>query len=70
MGQVGGQAWVGSDGSVATRLMQIGNRPVRKKEGFVDEERRDGEAVRRETRLKENEKKKKKTLSTSVHFHI
>ena len=43
---------------MATGLMQIGDRPVTKKEGFVDEERRDGEAVRRETRLKENEKKK------------
>ena len=39
---------------MATGLMQIGDRPVTKKEGFVDEERRDGEAVRRETRLKEN----------------
>ena len=68
MGQVGGQAWVGGDGSVATGLMQIGDRPVTKKEGFVDEERRDGAAVRRETRLKENEKKK--PLSTTVHFHI
>ena len=53
---------------MATGLMQIGDRPVTKKEGFVDEERRDGEAVRRETRLKENEKKK--PLSTTVHFHI
>ena len=68
MGQVGGRAWVGGDGPMAAGLMQIGDRSMRKKEGSVDEERRDGEAVRRETRLKENEKKK--PLSTTVHFHI
>ena len=49
MGQVGGRAWVGGDGPVAAGLMQIGDRSMRKKEGSVDEERRDGEAVRRET---------------------
>ena len=48
MGQVGGRAWVGGDGPVAAGLMQIGDRSMRKKEGSVDEERRDGEAVRTE----------------------
>ena len=35
--------------------MQIGDGSMRKKEGSVEEKRRDGEAVRRETRRKENE---------------
>ena len=51
MDQVGGQAWVGSDGSVAARFMQIGD-------GFVEEERKYGEAMRRETQRKENEMQK------------
>ena len=40
--------WLGDDGFVVAGLVQIGN-------GSVEEERRDGEAVRRETRRKENE---------------
>ena len=28
MGQAGGRAWVGGDGSMATGLMQIGNRSM------------------------------------------
>ena len=52
--------WVDSNEFVAVGLMQIGDRPVTKKEGFVDEERRDGEAVRRERRRKDNEGKNKK----------
>ena len=35
MGQVGGRAWVGGDGSVAARLVQIGDGSVRKKEGSM-----------------------------------
>ena len=42
MGQVGNRVWVGGDGSMATGLVQIDNRSM-------EEERRDGEAVRRET---------------------
>ena len=51
MDQVGGQAWVGSDGFVAARFVQIGD-------GSVEEERKYGEAMRRETRRKKNEMKK------------
>ena len=59
MGQVDGNGSVAaglvqiSNGPVATRLVQISDR-------YVEEERRDGEAVRRETRRKENERKNKK----------
>ena len=60
MGQVGGRTWVGGNGFVAAGLVQIGDGSLRKKEGFVEEERRDGEALRRERRRKENEGKNKK----------
>ena len=40
--------------------MQIGDGSLRKKEGSVEEESRDGEAVRRERRRNENEGKNKK----------
>ena len=46
---------VGSDGSVVARLVQIGD-------GSVEEERRDGKAVRRETQRKENESKKEQKI--------
>ena len=61
MGQVGGLAWVDDDGSVVTRLVQISNGSVeeeRRVYGSMEEEIRDGEAVRREIRRKENESKK------------
>ena len=58
MGQVGNRAWVDDDGSVAAGLVWIGDGSVRKKEGSVEEERGDREAVRRETQRKENESKK------------
>ena len=51
MDQVGGQAWVDSDGSMAAAFVQIGD-------GSVEDERKDGEAMRRETRRKENEMQK------------
>ena len=50
MDQVGGQAWVGSDGFVAARFAQIGD--------GSEEERKYGEAMRRETRRKKNEMQK------------
>ena len=59
MGQVGGRTRVSGDGFVAAGLVQIGDGSLRKKEGSVEEERRDGEAVRRGTQRKENESKKK-----------
>ena len=57
MGQVDG------NGSVAAGLVQISDEPVATRlvqisDGYVEEERRDGEAVRRETRRKENEMQK------------
>ena len=58
MSQVSGRAWVGDDVSVVVELVQIDDGCVRKKEGSVEEERRDGEVVRGETWRKENESKK------------
>ena len=48
---------------MAAGLRQIGDGSLRKKEGVcgsVEEERRDGEAMRRERQRKENEGKNKK----------
>ena len=53
MGQVNGRAWVGGNGFVAVGFVQIGD-------GSVEEERRDGKAVRRERLRKDNEGKNKK----------
>ena len=51
MGQVNGWVWVDGNGFVAVGLVQIGD-------GSVEEERRDGEAMMREIRRKENEMQK------------
>ena len=59
MGQVGGRKWLDDDGFVAAGLVQISDGSLRKKEGFV-EERKDGDAMRRERRRKDNEGKNKK----------
>ena len=51
MGQVDSRVWVDGDGFVAAGLVQIGD-------GSMEEERRDGEAARRDPQRKENEMQK------------
>ena len=51
MGQVDSRVWVDGDGFVVAGLVQI-------EDGSVEEERRDGEAARRETQRKQNEMQK------------
>ena len=60
---------VGDDGSVAVGLVQIDDRSKEEKRvcGSMEEERRDGETLRRERRRKENEERiKNKKRSVNI----